>query len=137
MQGATYPPVTYGYAIFDMDDDEGAITDRAEQIGELQEAGVTAGSLYIDSADLPYRPTLEYVIDLCSHGDTVVVPSLDHLADSQQQVAEIMKRLADNGIRLISLYEGLDTSKTLKDMFVRFKDAPELVDALKHWDAEA
>ena len=56
------------------------------------------------------RPELDKMLSMLREGDTVIVCSYDRLARSSKQLFDLAERFNANGIALVSLKEGTDTS---------------------------
>lgn len=56
------------------------------------------------------RPELDKMLSMLRKGDTVIVCSYDRLARSSKQLFDLAERFNANGIALVSLKEGTDTS---------------------------
>lgn len=80
------------------------------QIDALNGYGVDR--LYLDkvSGAKESRPELDRMLGALRDGDTVIVCSYDRLARSSKQLFDLADRFQQNGISLISIKEGLDTS---------------------------
>ena len=58
------------------------------------------------------RPELDRLLRTVSSGDTIVIESLSRLGRSVKNLSELMERFNNNGIRLISLKETIDTTSS-------------------------
>jgi len=56
------------------------------------------------------RPELQEMLKFVREGDTVFVKDFSRLARSTKDLLEIVERLGDKGVHLVSLKESLDTS---------------------------
>lgn len=56
------------------------------------------------------RPELDKMLGQLRSGDTVVVCSYDRLARSSKQLFNLAERFEENGVSLVSIKEGTDTS---------------------------
>lgn len=56
------------------------------------------------------RPQLEAMIDFAREGDTVYVESFSRLARNTKDLLDLIESMNGNGIKVVSLKEGLDTS---------------------------
>lgn len=56
------------------------------------------------------RPELQEMLKFVREGDTVYVKDFSRLARSTKDLLEIVERLGDKGVHLVSLKESLDTS---------------------------
>ena len=56
------------------------------------------------------RPELDKMLGQLRSGDTVVVCSYDRLARSSKQLFSLAERFEENGVSLVSIKEGTDTS---------------------------
>jgi DNA invertase Pin-like site-specific DNA recombinase len=55
------------------------------------------------------RPELQKLLDTLRKGDTVVVDSLSRLSRSTKDLLQLLERLEDRGVQLVSLHEQIDT----------------------------
>ena len=81
------------------------------QVVDLREnAGVER--IYIDklSGKNTERPELQKMLDFAREGDTVYVSEFSRLARSTKDLLDIMQKLTDKGVQVISLKERFDTS---------------------------
>lgn len=87
---------------------KGQLLDR--QIAALTTAG--CAKLFHDklSGKDAERPRLRAALDYCREGDTLVVPALDRLGRSIQDLIDIVGALRKRGIGFTSLHESLDTT---------------------------
>lgn len=58
------------------------------------------------------RPELDRLLSEVENGDTIVVESLSRLGRSVKNLAELMEKFNENGIRLVSLKETIDTTSS-------------------------
>ncbi len=80
------------------------------QLDQLTAAGVD--KIFSDkiSGAKESRPELDKLLDVLREGDAVIVCSYDRLARNSKQLFNLAERFESNGIALISLKEGTDTS---------------------------
>jgi DNA invertase Pin-like site-specific DNA recombinase len=82
----------------------------ADQIAELEKAGVTQTySEQISGVDAA-RPKLVEALTYCRRGDTFVVTKPDRLARSTSNLLKIVSDLTDRGVRVRILSMDIDTS---------------------------
>lgn len=91
---------------------------RAQQEA-LRRAGVMEVNLYWDkkSGSTMRRKGLEEALLDCRPGDVLVVPALDRLSRSVEDLIYLSKRLADEGVQLRSLRESIDTTTPFGVLF--------------------
>jgi len=80
------------------------------QRNDLERAGCEKVIADRISGTVAQRPGLERVKELLRRGDTLVVWRLDRLGRSLRDLIEWMRYLDEQGIRLQSLHEAIDTS---------------------------
>lgn len=97
----------YGYGRISTDK-ESQRFDRQED--KLRDAG--CGEIYLErvSGTSKSKPELERLLAELRGGDELVCVSIDRLGRSTQQVLELVNRLEDMGVILISLKEGFQTN---------------------------
>lgn len=80
------------------------------QLDQLGKAGVDR--IFSDkiSGVKESRPELDRLLDTLREGDAVIVCSYDRLARSSKQLFELAERFDREGVSLVSLKEGTDTS---------------------------
>lgn len=80
------------------------------QLDQLNAVGVDR--IYSDkiSGAKESRPELDKLLATLREGDTVIVCSYDRLARSSKQLFDLAERFSAEGIALVSLKEGTDTS---------------------------
>lgn len=80
------------------------------QLDQLNAAGVDR--IFSDkiSGAKESRPELDKMLGMLREGDTVVVCSYDRLARSTKQLFDLAERFGADGIGLVSLKEGTDTT---------------------------
>lgn len=80
------------------------------QLDQLNGAGVER--IFCDkiSGVKASRPELDKLLDSLREGDTVIVCSYDRLARSSKQLFDLAERFEREGVSLVSLKEGTDTS---------------------------
>lgn len=89
------------------------------QVAALREAGVLDENLYTDKASgkTMKRPGLEAALLDCRPGDVLIVPALDRLARSIEDLIFLTKRLQAEGVQLRSLRESfIDTTSPLGEL---------------------
>lgn len=87
---------------------QGQLLDR--QIHALTEAGCIRIFADKGSGKNAEREELRKALDYLREGDTLVIPSLDRLGRSIQELIAIVSGLRKRGIGLTSLHEALDTT---------------------------
>lgn len=89
------------------------------QLEQLRKHGVLDVNLYSDkkSGKSTKRPGLEAALMDCRPGDVLVVPSLDRLSRSVEDLIGLSKRLNDEGVELRSLREQIDTTSPMGVFF--------------------
>lgn len=80
------------------------------QLDQLEAAGVD--KIFSDkiSGAKESRPELDKLLTTLREGDTVIVCSYDRLARSSKQLFDLAEKFEANGVALVSLKEGTDTS---------------------------
>jgi DNA invertase Pin-like site-specific DNA recombinase len=80
------------------------------QVDALTEAGCVR--VFVDKASgkLARRPELDKALDFLRSGDTLVITKLDRLGRSVHNLVELAALLAQRGIDLRVLHQGIDTS---------------------------
>ena len=80
------------------------------QLDQLNAAG--ADRIYSDkmSGAKESRPQLDKMLEQLREGDTVIVCSYDRLARSTKQLFDLAERFESEGVGLVSLKEGTDTT---------------------------
>lgn len=80
------------------------------QLDQLEAAGVD--KIFSDkiSGAKESRPELDKLLATLREGDTVIVCSYDRLARSSKQLFDLAEKFEANGVALVSLKEGTDTS---------------------------
>ena len=81
-------------------------TDKAKELG-IEDRNIFCDKMSGAKAD---RPALEDLLSRLREGDSVYVCSLDRLARSTKQLLELSAKFEEEGVNLISLKEGIDTS---------------------------
>lgn len=93
--------------------------DLRAQVAALREAGVLDVNLYTDKASgrTMRRPGLEAALLDCRPGDVLIVPALDRLARSIEDLINLTKRLQAEGVQLRSLRENfIDTTTPVGEL---------------------
>ena len=93
--------------------------DLRAQLEQLRKHGVMEVNLYSDkrSGKSTKRPGLEAALLDCRPGDVLVVPSLDRLSRSVEDLIGLSKRLTEEGVELRSLREQIDTTSPMGVFF--------------------
>ena len=93
--------------------------DLRAQMTALRKAGVMEVNLYSDkrSGKSMRRPGLEAALLDCRPGDILVVPALDRLSRSVEDLIYLSRRLADENVQLRSLREQIDTTTPFGVLF--------------------
>lgn len=104
----------YGYARVSTSkkDEAGAFVQTTDlQVSALVEAGIPKTRIYQDrmSGKAKSRPGLDELINKVSAGDEIVVWKLDRLGRSARNLLEITEDLANRGVSIRSLQDGIDT----------------------------
>src|SRR5919198_229254 len=86
----------------------GQLLDR--QMRALAEAGCLRSFADTQSGKTADRPELAACLDYLRPGDTLVVPSLDRLSRSLQDLIGLVAELRRRGVGFCSLHEALDTT---------------------------
>lgn len=83
----------------------------------LREAG--CDKVFIDKASgkLASRPALDQALMVARSGDQFVITRLDRLGRSTKNLIELSERLRDNGVSLVVLEQGIDTSTAAGILF--------------------
>lgn len=97
----------YGYGRISTDKDSQKF-DRQED--QLRDAGCEKVYLERVSGTSKSKPELERLLTELREGDDLVCVSIDRLGRSTQQVLDLVNRLEDMGVILISLKEGFQTN---------------------------
>lgn len=80
------------------------------QLQALKEVGCERTYLDKLSGKNTERPQLKQMIDFAREGDTVYVSEFSRLARSTKDLLDIMQKLKDKGVQVISLKENFDTT---------------------------
>lgn len=85
---------------------------EARQIEAFRERGIKEGNIIMEkqSGKNMERPKLTALLDKVRAGDSVTVLSIDRLGRNTKDVLDIVERLEQKGVKLISIKEGLDTN---------------------------
>ncbi|MFF2922650.1 recombinase family protein [Streptomyces celluloflavus] len=75
------------------------------------------------SDKLARRSELDRALDALRAGDQLVVTKLDRLGRSLENLIELSKRLEDDGVALVVLDQGIDTSTAIGRMFFQILGA--------------
>ena len=80
------------------------------QTDALAAAGCT--KIFTDKASgtLARRPQLDQALAYLRHGDTLVITKLDRLGRSVQNLKDITAQLREQGVGLLALQQGIDTT---------------------------
>lgn len=92
----------------------GRVSTRDQNPEAQHDALTVAGCdrIFIDKASgkLASRPELDKVLLTARKGDQVVITKLDRLGRSTKNLLELSEQLKDNGVDLVVLDQGIDTS---------------------------
>jgi DNA invertase Pin-like site-specific DNA recombinase len=93
--------------------------DLRAQEAALLKAGVLPNNLYTDkkSGSTMCRPGLEAALLDCRPGDVLIVPALDRLSRSVEDLIYLSNRLSAEGVQLRSLRESIDTTTPFGTLF--------------------
>lgn len=93
--------------------------DLRAQMDALRKVGVMDVNLYSDkkSGKSLRRPGLEAALMDCRPGDVLVVPALDRLSRSVEDLIYLSNRLKAEGVELRSLRESIDTTSPFSVLF--------------------
>lgn len=93
--------------------------DLRAQEAALLKAGVLPNNLYTDkkSGSTMRRPGLEAALLDCRPGDVLIVPALDRLSRSVEDLIYLSNRLSAEGVQLRSLRESIDTTTPFGTLF--------------------
>lgn len=93
--------------------------DLRVQLDTLRRAGVMEVNLYWDkkSGSAMRRKGLDAALLDCRPGDVLVVPALDRLSRSVEDLIYLSKRLETEGVQLKSLREQIDTTTPIGVLF--------------------
>jgi len=81
------------------------------QVVELQEkVGVERAFIDKLSGKNTERPELQKMIDFAREGDTIYVSEFSRLARSTKDLLDIVQKLKDKGVQVVSLKENFDTT---------------------------
>lgn len=99
-----------------------------DQHPEAQQDALRAAGcekVYTDKASgkLARRPELDKVLDTLRAGDQLVVTKLDRLGRSLEHLIELSKRLEAEGVDMVVLDQGIDTSTAIGRMFFQILGA--------------
>ena len=85
---------------------------EARQIEAFRERGIKESNIIIEklSGKNMERPKLAALLDKVRAGDSVTVLSIDRLGRNTKDVLDLVERLEQKGVKLISIKEGLDTN---------------------------
>lgn len=93
--------------------------DLRVQLEQLRKHGVLDVNLYSDkrSGKSTKRPGLEAALMDCRPGDVLIVPALDRLSRSVEDLIYLSNRLEAEGVELRSLRESIDTTSPVGVFF--------------------
>ena len=93
------------------------------QIDALHNAGCE--KVFVDKASgkLARRPELDKALLVARSGDQVVVTKLDRLGRSLEHLIDLSKQLEANGVGLVVLDQGIDTTTAVGRMFFQILGA--------------
>lgn len=83
---------------------------EARQVEALQKHGIEKWFTEKISAKSMERPQLQAMLDFVREGDTVYIHDFSRLARSTKDLLELVERLQNKGVHLISNKENLDTN---------------------------
>ena len=83
---------------------------EARQVEALQKHGIEKWFTEKISAKSMERPQLQALLDFVRDGDTVYIHDFSRLARSTKDLLELVERLQNKGVHLISNKENLDTN---------------------------
>ncbi len=85
---------------------------EVRQIEAFRERGIKESNIIIEklSGKNMERPKLTALLDKVRTGDSVTVLSIDRLGRNTKDVLDLVERLEQKGVKLISIKEGLDTN---------------------------
>ena len=89
-----------------------------QQEAALEAAGVTKMFSDIVSGTRDDRPGLSDLMGYVRPGDTVVIWRLDRLGRNLQHILETVKVLAEKGVTLVSITDGIDSSTAAGRMMI-------------------
>ena len=89
-----------------------------QQNAALEAAGVTKTFSDTMSGARDDRPGLAALMDYVRPGDTVVVWKLDRLGRNMLHILQTVKALTDNGVTLVSVTDGIDSSTAAGRMMI-------------------
>ncbi|MEU9323169.1 recombinase family protein [Streptomyces canus] len=99
----------------------GRVSTRDQNLDAQEDALRSAGcdQIYVDKASgkLASRPELDKALIAARDGDEFVITKLDRLGRSTKNLLELSERLRGNGITLVVLDQGIDTSTPAGRMF--------------------
>jgi DNA invertase Pin-like site-specific DNA recombinase len=99
----------------------GRVSTRDQNLDAQEDALRAAGcdQIYVDKASgkLASRPELDKALIAARDGDEFVITKLDRLGRSTKNLLELSERLRGNGITLVVLDQGIDTSTPAGRMF--------------------
>jgi DNA invertase Pin-like site-specific DNA recombinase len=90
--------------------------DLAGQVRRLEAAGAARTFQDVISGRTFERPGLTALLDYARAGDALVVVRLDRLGRSLRELLDIVERLKERGISLVSLEEKIDTSSAAGEL---------------------
>lgn len=83
---------------------------ETRQIEALEKYGIEKWFTEKVSAKDTNRPQLQQMLDFAREGDTIYIHDFSRLARSTKDLLDIMERLQEKGIHLVSNKENIDTS---------------------------
>ena len=90
--------------------------DIAGQLMRLTDAGATQSYQDVISGRVAERPGLAALMKYARAGDTLMVVRLDRLGRSLRELLEVVDRLKDRDIALVSIEEKIDTSSAAGEL---------------------
>lgn len=108
--------VKFGFARVSTDDQ-----DLSLQMAALEKEGIVPELVFAEHASgkTVKRANIERMFRIMTKGDTLVVWKLDRLGRDLAGVLEVIKRLNDEGIELISITERFDTATPMGKAFMQ------------------
>ncbi len=104
-------PISLGYARVSTGDQ-----DIAGQVIRLKAAGAARTFEDVASGKVFDRPGLTALLDYARAGDALVVVRLDRLGRSLRELLDVVERLRERGVALVSLEEKIDTASAAGEL---------------------
>lgn len=83
---------------------------EGRQLEALKDKNIEKWFIEKVSAKDTNRPQLQLMLEFAREGDTIFIHSFDRLARSTKDLLDIVEKLGDKGIHLVSNKENIDTS---------------------------